>query len=149
MNFAILNNNRVETFDNNIISFPTTNEHQFVLTRENKDGSIQYSWSKPVSVTDIDFSTQNIETFLTTTTIKFDLKSNLIVLDIEITDIVNLSNKYDSVIIYVNSTPISITSWNKYQQVIVDPVINTDNESLAISSNITENYIHLKQIHYM
>ena len=152
MNFAILNNNTVSTFDNNIIGFPSTNDHQFVLTRENVNGSIKYSWTKPVSVTDIDFSTQNVETFITTTTIKFDLKSNLIVLDIEITDIVNLSNKYDSVIIYVNNTPINITPWNKYQQVIIDPeqnTVNPDNESLTISSNITENFIHLRQVHYM
>ena len=142
MNFAIFNNNTVSTFDNNIIGFPSTNDHQFVLTRENNNGTVKYSWTKPVSVTDIDFSTQNVETFITTTTIKFDLKSNLIVLDIEITDIVNLSNKYDNVIIYVNNTPISITPWNKYQQVIIDP----DNESLTISSNITENYIHLRQV---
>ena len=145
MNFAILNNNTVSTFDNNIIGFPSTNDHQFVLTRENNNGTIKYSWNKPLSVTDIDFTTQNAEYFLTTTKINLDLKSNLIVLDIEITDIVNLSNKYDSVIIYVNNTPINITPWNKYQQVIIDP----DNESLTISSNITENFIHLRQVHYM
>ena len=145
MNFAILNNNTVSTFDNNIIGFPSTNDHQFVLTRENVNGSIKYSWTKPLSVTDIDFTTQNAEYFLTTTKINLDLKGNLIVLDIEILDIPNLCNKYDSVIIYVNNTPINITPWNKYQQVIIDP----DNESLTISSNITEKYIQLKQIHYI
>ena len=145
MNFAILNNNTVSTFDNNIIGFPSTNDHQFVLTRENNNGTVKYSWTKPLSVTDIDFTTQNAEYFLTTTKINLDLKGNLIVFDIEILDIANLCNNYDEVIIYVNNTPISITPWNKYQQVIIDP----DNESLSISSNITEKYIQLTQIHYM
>ena len=103
MNFAILNNNTVSTFDNNIIGFPSTNDHQFVLTRENTNGSITYSWNKPISITDIDFTTQNAEYFLTTSIINLDLKGNLIVFDIEILDIPNLSNKYDEVIIYVNS----------------------------------------------
>ena len=40
MNFAIFNNNTVSTFDNNIIGFPSTNDHQFVLTRENNNGTI-------------------------------------------------------------------------------------------------------------
>ena len=120
MNFAILNNNTVSTFDNNIIGFPSTNDHQFVLTRENVNGSIKYSWTKPLSVTDIDFTTQNAEYFLTTSIINLDLKGNLIVFDIEILDIPNLSNKYDEVIIYVNSIPTRITPWNKYQQIIID-----------------------------
>ena len=152
MNFAILNNNTVSTFDNNIIGFPSTNDHQFVLTRENNNGTVKYSWNKPLSVTDIDFTTQNAEYFLTTSIINLDLKGNLIVLDIEITDIVNLSNKYDNVIIYVNSIPTKITPWNKYQQIIIDPeqnTVNPDNELIEISSNITEKYIQLKQIHYM
>ena len=145
MNFAILNNNTVSTFDNNIIGFPSTNDHQFVLTRENVNGSIKYSWTKPLSVTDIDFTTQNAEYFLTTSIINLDLKGNLIVFDIEILDIPNLSNKYDEVIIYVNSIPTRITPWNKYQQIIID----NDNKLIEISSNITEKYIQLKQIHYI
>ena len=145
MNFAILNNNTVSTFDNNIIGFPSTNDHQFVLTRENNNGSIKYSWTKPLSVTDIDFTTQNAEYFLTTTKINLDLKGNLIVFDIEILDIANLCNNYNEVIIYVNSIPIKITPWNKYQQIIID----NDNKLIEISSNITEKYIQLKQVHYM
>ena len=145
MNFAIFNNNTVSTFDNNIIGFPSTNDHQFVLTRENNNGTVKYSWTKPLSVTDIDFTTQNAEYFLTTTKINLDLKGNLIVLDIEILDIPNLSNKYDEVIIYVNSIPTKITPWNKYQQIIID----NDNKLIEISSNITEKYIQLKQIHLL
>ena len=145
MNFAILNNNTVSTFDNNIIGFPSTNDHQFVLTRENTNGSITYSWNKPISITDIDFTTQNAEYFLTTSIINLDLKGNLIVFDIEILDIPNLSNKYDEVIIYVNSIPTRITPWNKFQQIIID----NDNKLIEISSNITEKYIQLKQIHYI
>ena len=145
MNFAIFNNNTVSTFDNNIIGFPSTNDHQFVLTRENVNGSIKYSWTKPLSVTDIDFTTQNAEYFLTTTKINLDLKGNLIVFDIEILDIPNICNKYDEVIIYVNSIPIKITPWNKYQQIIID----NDNKLIEISSNITEKYIQLKQVHYI
>ena len=152
MNFAILNNNTVSTFDNNIIGFPSTNDHQFVLTRENTNGSITYSWNKPISITDIDFTTQNAEYFLTTTKINLDLKGNLIVFDIEILDIPNLCNKYDNVIIYVNSIPTKITPWNKYQQIIIDPeqnTVNNNNKLIEISSNITEKYIQLKQIHYI
>ena len=145
MNFAIFNNNTVSTFDNNIIGFPSTNDHQFVLTRENNNGSITYSWNKPISITDIDFTTENAEYFLTTSIINLDLKGNLIVFDIEILDIPNLSNKYDEVIIYVNSIPTRITPWNKYQQIIID----NDNKLIEISSNITEKYIQLKQIHYI
>ena len=78
MNFAIFNNNTVSTFDNNIIGFPSTNDHQFVLTRENTNGSITYSCNKPISITDIDFTTQNAEYFLTTSIINLDLKGNLI-----------------------------------------------------------------------
>ena len=145
MNFAIFNNNTVSTFDNNIIGFPSTNDHQFVLTRENNNGTVKYSWTKPLSVTDIDFTTQNAEYFLTTSIINLDLKGNLIVFDIEILDIPNLCNKYDDVIIYVNSIPTKITPWNKYQQIIID----NDNKLIEISSNITEKYIQLKQIHYI
>ena len=145
MNFAIFNNNTVSTFDNNIIGFPSTTDHQFVLTRENNNGTIKYSWNKPISITDIDFTTQNAEYFLTTTKINLDLKGNLIVFDIEILDIPNLCNKYDNVIIYVNSIPTKITPWNKYQQIIID----NNNELIEISSNITEKYIQLKQIHLL
>ena len=145
MNFAIFNNNTVSTFDNNIIGFPSTNDHQFVLTRESNNGTVKYSWTKPLSVTDIDFTTQNAEYFLTTTKINLDLKGNLIVFDIEILDIANLCNNYDEVIIYVNSIPIKITPWNKYQQIIID----NDNKLIEISSNITEKYIQLKQVHYI
>ena len=145
MNFAIFNNNTVSTFDNNIIGFPSTNDHQFVLTRENNNGTIKYSWNKPISITDIDFSTQNVEYFLTTSIINLDLKGNLIVLDIEILDIPSICNKYDEVIIYVNSIPTKITPWNKYQQIIID----NDNKLIEISSNITEKYIQLKQVHYI
>ena len=49
MNFAILNNGLVTTFNNNIIGFPSSQDDQFVLTRENINGTITYSWTKPLN----------------------------------------------------------------------------------------------------
>ena len=46
---------------------------------------------------------------------------------------------------YVNSIPTKRTAWNKYQQIIID----NDNKLIEISSNITEKYIQLKQIHLL
>ena len=40
MNFALLNNGTVSTFSNNIIGFPSSQDDQFVLTRENINGTI-------------------------------------------------------------------------------------------------------------
>ena len=65
MNFAILNNNTVKTFNNNVIGFPSSTNDKFILKRENTNGSISYSWipfqhvSGNVNFTTTKYNTQN------------------------------------------------------------------------------------------
>lgn len=144
MNFALLSNNTVETFKNNVIGFPTTNDHQFVLTRSNDGGYIKYSWTKPLEgLATLDFITTVNNIYLTTTEQNIDITGNVLVFDIEIENIPKLCNNYDSVYITVNNVKHSITPWVKHQQIIVD----NDNKTIVISSNIQENIIRLDRIH--
>ena len=147
MNFAILNNGTVTTFSNNVISFPSSTDDQYVLTRENINGTITYSWTKPIEggSANLDFVSQNVEFFITTTERNIDSKGHLLVFDIEIMNIPELCNNYDNVIIYVNKTQIKITPWLKHIQLIVD----NDEQNIIISSNVVENFIQLKQVHLL
>lgn len=144
MNFALLSNNTIETFKTNVIGFPTTEDDQFVLTRENNNGSISYSWTKPVqALTKIDFITTNSSLSITTTPVKINIRGQIIVLDIYIKDIPKLCNMDDPVFIYVNGSPYNICKWVKFQQIIVD----NDNKELEISSNVDDDIIALLYIH--
>ena len=92
MNFALLNNGTVTTFSNNIIGFPSSQDDQFVLTRENINGTITYSWTKPVSggTANLEFITTKNQMFLTTTPKKINITGQVLVFDIEIVNIINL-----------------------------------------------------------
>ena len=108
MNFAILNNGKVTTFSNNVIAFPSSTNDQYVLTRENINGTITYSWNTPLEggSVNLDFVSQNAEFFITTTQRNIDSKGHLLVFDIEVINIPELCNNYDDVIIYVNKAQI-------------------------------------------
>ena len=147
MNFAILNNGKVTTFSNNVIAFPSSTNDQYVLTRENINGTITYSWNTPLEggSVNLDFVSQNAEFFITTTKRNIDSKGHLLVFDIEVINIPELCNNYDDVIIYVNKAQIKITPWLKHIQIVVD----NDEQNIIISSNVVENYIQLKQLHLL
>lgn len=146
MNFAILNNNTVQTFNNNVIGFPTTTDKQFVLTRTNNEGYITYSWTKPLEgLASLDFITTNNELYITNNDQKIDITGNVLVFDIIIENIPLLCNSYGDVYIKVNDIQHYITPWVKYQQLVVD----NDNKSVIISSNVPENIIKLVKIHRM
>lgn len=145
MNFAILNNGTVTTFSNNVIGFPSSQDDQFVLTKENINGTITYSWTKPLNggTASLDFITTTNLMYITTTNRKISISGNVLVFDIEIVDIVNLCNKYDTVYIKINDVIHYISSYIKYQQIIID----NDLKEVEISSNINEEYIQLLKIH--
>jgi len=144
MNFAILSNNEVKTFTNNVIGFPTSVDNQFVLSRTNNSGSVTYSWTKPLEgLASLDFITTNNTMYITTTEQKIDITGNVLIFDITIEDIPTLSNKNMDIILTVNHVENKITPWIKHQQIIVD----NDQKTITISSNVKENIILLKQIH--
>lgn len=145
MNFAILNNGTISTFSNNVIGFPSSQDDQFVLTRENINGTITYSWTKPLNggTASLDFITTTNLMYITTTPKKINITGQVLVFDIEIVDIVNLCNKYDTVYIKVNDVVQIITPYIKYQQIIID----NDQQMIEISSNVEEEYIQLRKIH--
>ena len=145
MNFALLNNGTVTTFSNNIIGFPSSQDDQFVLTKENINGTITYSWTKPLSggTANLEFITTKNQMFLTTTPKKINITGQVLVFDIEIVDIINLCNNYDTVYIKVNDVIQIITPYNRFQQIIID----NDQQVIEISSNVEEEYIQLRKIH--
>ena len=145
MNFALLNNGTVTTFSNNIIGFPSSQNDQFVLTKENINGTITYSWTKPLSggTANLEFITTNNQIFLTTTKRNINITGQVLVFDIEILDIPNLCNNYDTVYLKINDVVHYITPYIKYQQIIID----NDQQVIEISSNVEEEYIQLLKIH--
>ena len=145
MNFALLNNGTVSTFSNNIIGFPSSQDDQFVLTRENINGTITYSWTKPLNggTASLDFITTTNLMYITTTNRKISISGNVLVFDIQITNISDLCNNYDEVYIKINDVIHYITPYIKYQQIIID----NDLKEVEISSNIEEEYIQLLKIH--
>ncbi len=77
MNFAILNNNTVKTFNNNVIGFPSSTNDKFILKRENTNGSISYSWIPFQHVSgNVNFTTKNYNTYLTTEKQSINIDSN-------------------------------------------------------------------------
>lgn len=144
MNFAILTNNTVKTFTNNVILFPTSVDDQFVLTRTNTSGTISYSWSKPLEgLASLDFITTNNTTYITTNPQTIDITGDVLVFDILIQDIPLLCNMNRDIIITVNHVEHKITPWIKYQQIVVD----NDQKTVIISSNVENNVIMLQKIH--
>ena len=96
MNFAILNNNTVKTFSNNVIGFPSSTNDKFILKRENTNGSVSYSWIPFQHVSgNVNFTTTKYNTYLTTEKQSINIESNdtgLIVIDILIDDIATLDD---------------------------------------------------------
>ena len=145
MNFALLNNGTVTTFKNNVIGFPSSQDNQFVLTRENINGTITYSWTKPLSggSASLEFVTTTNKLFLTTTKQNINISGQVLVFDIEITNIPELCNNYDTVYLKINDVVHFLTPFLKYQQIIID----NDEQKIEISSNVEEEYIQLRKIH--
>ena len=141
MNFAILNNNTVKTFSNNVIGFPSSNNDKFILKRENTNGSISYSWIPFQHVSgNVNFTTTKYYTYITTEKQSINIDSNdtgLIVIDILIDDIATLCNMNVDVVININDYHYKITPWIKFQQIIIE----STESSINISSNINDNII--------
>ena len=136
MNFAILNNNTVKTFNNNVIGFPSSTNDKFILKRENTNGSVSYSWIPFQHVSgNVNFTTKNYNTYLTTEKQSINIDSNdtgLIVIDILIDDIATLCNMNIDVVININDYQYKITPWIKFQQIIIE----STESSINIRSNI-------------
>ena len=138
---AILNNNTVKTFSNNVIGFPSSTNDKFILKRENTNGSVSYSWIPFQHVSgNVNFTTTKYYTYITTEKQSINIDSNdtgLIVIDILIDDIATLCNMNVDVIININDYHYKITPWIKFQQIIIE----STESSINISSNINDNII--------
>ena len=126
-NFVIFNNKRVDTFDNNVIAYPTSLNNQFVLKKELNDGLVSYSWVNSASSGGASSSTQqftfdidriNYDVMLNDI---FPLKisTNFFILNLYIPNIVTINNLNTDVYIIVNNVEkFYINTLAEYQQII-------------------------------
>ena len=126
-NFVIFNNKKLDTFDNNVIAYPTSLNNQFVLKKELNDGLVSYSWVNSASSGGASSSTQqftfdidriNYDVMLNDI---FPLKisTNFFILNLYIPNIVTINNLNTDVYIIVNNVEkFYINTLAEYQQII-------------------------------
>ena len=134
-NFVIFNNKRVDTFDNNVISYPTSLNNQFVLKKELKDGLVSYSWINSASSGGTSSSTQqftfdidrvNYDAMLNDI-LSLQISTNFFILNLYIPNIVTINNLNTDVYITVNNVEkFYINTLAEYQQIIchVDNILS-------------------------
>ena len=134
-NFVIFNNKRVDTFDNNVISYPTSLNNQFVLKKELKDGLVSYSWVNSASSGGTSGDTQqftfdidrvNYDAMLNDI-LSLQISTNFFILNLYIPNIVTINNLNTDVYITVNNVEkFYINTLAEYQQIIchVDNILS-------------------------
>ena len=110
-NFVIFNNKTVDTFDNNVIAYPTSLSNQFVLKKELKDSLVSYSWINSASSGGASSSTQqftfaidrvNYDAMLNDI-LSLQISTNFFILNLYIPNIVTINNLNTDVYITVNN----------------------------------------------
>ena len=134
-NFVIFNNKTIDTFDNNVISYPTSLNNQFVLKKELKDGLVSYSWINSASSGGTSSSTQqftfdidrvNYDAMLNDI-LPLQISTNFFILNLYIPNIVTINNLNTDVYITVNNVEkFYINTLAEYQQIIchVDNILS-------------------------
>ena len=134
-NFVIFNNKTIDTFDNNVISYPTSLNNQFVLKKELKDGLVSYSWINSASSGGTSSSTQqftfdidrvNYDAMLNDI-LSLQISTNFFILNLYIPNIVTINNLNTDVYITVNNVEkFYINTLAEYQQIIchVDNILS-------------------------
>ena len=134
-NFVIFNNKTIDTFDNNVISYPTSLNNQFVLKKELKDGLVSYSWINSASSGGASSSTQqftfdidrvNYDAMLNDI-LSLQISTNFFILNLYIPNIVTINNLNTDVYITVNNVEkFYINTLAEYQQIIchVDNILS-------------------------
>ena len=126
-NFVIFNNKTVDTFDNNVIGYPTSLNNQFVLKKELKDGLVSYSWINSASSGGTSGDTQQFTFDIDR--INYDkmlngifllkISTNFFILNLYIPNIVTINNLNTDVYIIVNNVEkFYINTLAEYQQII-------------------------------
>ena len=125
-NFVIFNNKTIETFDNNVIAYPTSLNNQFVLKKELNDGLVSYSWVNSASggssggtqqftfdIDRINYDKMLNDIFL------LKISTNFFILNLYIPNIVTINNLNTDVYIIVNNVEkFYINTLAEYQQII-------------------------------
>ena len=134
-NFVIFNNKTIDTFDNNVISYPTSLNNQFVLKKELKDGLVSYSWINSASSGGTSGDTQqftfdidrvNYDAMLNDI-LSLQISTNFFILNLYIPNIVTINNLNTDVYITVNNVEkFYINTLAEYQQIIchVDNILS-------------------------
>ena len=134
-NFVIFNNKTIDTFDNNVIAYPTSLNNQFVLKKELNDGLVSYSWINSASSGGTSSSTQqftfdidrvNYDAMLNDI-LSLQISTNFFILNLYIPNIVTINNLNTDVYITVNNVEkFYINTLAEYQQIIchVDNILS-------------------------
>ena len=126
-NFVIFNNKKLETFNNNVIAYPTSLNNQFVLKKELNDGPVSYSWVNSASSGGTSGDTQQF-TFdidrvnydiMLNGIFPLKISTNFFILNLYIPNIVTINNLNTDVYIIVNNVEkFCINTLAEYQQII-------------------------------
>lgn len=154
-NFVIFNNKKLETFDNNVIAYPTSLNNQFVLKKELNDGLVSYSWINSASSGGTSGDTQQF-TFdidrvnydiMLNGIFPLNISTNFFILNLYIPNIVTINNLNTDVYIIVNNVEkFYINTLAEYQQIIchVDNIMS----DTTIQCNVKDQIV-LKSVQFL
>ena len=150
-NFIILNNGNIETFDNNVIGYPTSLNNQFVLKKELKDGLVTYSWVNSAAsggtqqfAFDIDRMDYDI---ILNGIFSLNISTQFFILNLHIPNIASINNLNTDVYIIVNNVEkFYINTLAEYQQIVchVDNILS----DTTIVCNIKDQVV-LKSVQFL
>ena len=152
-NFVILNNGTIETFDNNVIGYPTSLNNQFVLKKELKDGLVTYSWVNSAASgesgdTQFSFDIDRVDyDIILRGVLSLNISTQFFILNLYIPNIASINNLNTDVYIVVNDVEkFYINTLAEYQQIIchVDNILS----DTTIVCNVKDQVV-LKSVQFL
>ena len=151
-NFVIFNNKKIETFDNNVIAYPTSLNNQFVLKKELKDGLVTYSWVNSASGesgdTQFSFDIDRVDyDIILRGVLTLNISTQFFILNLYIPNIASINNLNTDVYIVVNDVEkFYINTLAEYQQIIchVDNILS----DTTIVCNVKDQVV-LKSVQFL
>ena len=151
-NFVIFNNKKLETFDNNVIAYPTSLNNQFVLKKELKDGLVTYSWVNSASGesgdTQFSFDIDRVDyDIILRGVLTLNISTQFFILNLYIPNIASINNLNTDVYIVVNDVEkFYINTLAEYQQIIchVDNILS----DTTIVCNVKDQVV-LKSVQFL
>ena len=151
-NFVIFNNKKLETFDNNVIAYPTSLNNQFVLKKELKDGLVTYSWVNSASGesgdTQFSFDIDRVDyDIILRGVLSLNISTQFFILNLYIPNIASINNLNTDVYIIVNDIEkFYINTLAEYQQIIchVDNILS----DTTILCNVKDQVV-LKSVQFL